>query len=241
MTRGNRRPSPSMIVALMALFVALSGASYAAIKANTVGAKAIKANAVRAAEIKDGVVGTAEVTNSALTGEDIANESLGSPDVNGLGSGDIAEESLTGNDVLNESLDTNDVQGLTRGDFAGGELPPQAFARVQADGTLQPDVDTFTPQSVGLDPTDVVKGEGGAATGTYCFGSLPFERISSAQVTLDNADAAAADRNLIASVAIDRGQDLGDCPPEFNQARVRIVDGNTEAAQDARFFIWFLR
>lgn len=86
----------------------------------------------------------------------------------------------------------------------------------------------------------MVKGEAAAATGTYCFGELG-PRIASAVVSLDNADAAAADRNLIASVAIDRGEDLGDCTPTHNQARVRIVDGNSAAAQDARFFIWFER
>ena len=84
-----------------------------------------------------------------------------------------------------------------------------------------------------------MKGEGGAATGTYCFDIAG--QVASAVVSLDNADAVAADRNLVASVAIDRGQDLGDCPPTHNDARVRIVDGNTETAQDARFYIWFER
>jgi hypothetical protein len=127
-----------------------------------------------------------------------------------------------------------------------GKLPvnivniPGAFARVAADGTLQPNVAYFPAQVKGVDTGDVVKGEGAAATGTYCFGSLGF-RPSSAIVSLDNADAAAADRNLIASVALDRGEDLGDCPATHNQARVRIVDGNTGAAQDGRFFVWFLK
>jgi len=40
-------------------------------------------------------------------------------------------------------------------------------------------------------------------------------------------------------VAIDRGEDLGDCPGTHNDARVRIVDGNTGTAQNARFFVWF--
>ena len=93
------------------------------------------------------------------------------------------------------------------------------------------------PQNRVIVQADVVPGEGGAATGTTCF-NLP-SRPASAMVTLDNADAGAADRNLIASVAIDRGEDLGDCPATHNDARVRIVDGATEAAQNARFFIWF--
>ena len=110
-----------------------------------------------------------------------------------------------------------------------------AFARVAADGTLQPDVAGFPSQNKGT--ILVSKGEGGAATGNYCF-DLDF-RPASGMVSLDNADAAAANRNLVTSVAIDRGEDLGDCPPDRNDARVRIVDGNTETATDARFFIWF--
>ena len=95
----------------------------------------------------------------------------------------------------------------------------------------------FAPQVKGIVQANVVAGEGGAATGTTCF-NLP-SRPASALVSLDNADAGVADRNLIASVAIDRGEDLGDCPATHNDARVRIVDGNTEAAQNARFFVWF--
>ena len=43
-----RRPSPAMVVALLALFIALGGASYAAIKIpdNSVGAAQLKTNAV---------------------------------------------------------------------------------------------------------------------------------------------------------------------------------------------------
>ena len=238
-----------MVVALIALFVALSGASYAALAKNSVGTKQIekngvgaseiKSNAVRTAEIRADAVGTSEVDDASITGIDVEDESLGSPDVDGIGSNDVTDGSLNTADVQDESIVSDDVSGLSNGDLGVGEST-SAFARIQADGTLQPNVDGFTPQVKGVDAEDVVKGEGGAATGTYCFGGLAFQ-LSSAQVTLDNADAAAADRNLVASVAIDRGQDLGDCPATHNQARVRIVDGNTEAAQDARFFIWFMR
>jgi hypothetical protein len=50
------RPSPAMVVAMLALFVALAGTSYAAIKlpANSVGTKQIKANAVVSSKIKNG-------------------------------------------------------------------------------------------------------------------------------------------------------------------------------------------
>lgn len=163
---------------------------------------------------------------------------------NSVGSKQIKRNAVSASKVKNSSLLAED--------FAAGQLPAgaqgvpgadgvaDAFARVQADGTLQPTVAGFPSQVKGVDAGDVVKGEGGAATGNYCFGSLSF-RPASALVSLDNADAAAADRNLVASVTIDRGEDLGDCPATHNHARVRIVDGNTGAARDARFFVWFER
>jgi len=50
------RPSPALVVALLALFIAMAGTGYAATKlpANSVGSKQIKANAVVSSKIKDG-------------------------------------------------------------------------------------------------------------------------------------------------------------------------------------------
>jgi len=51
-----RRPSPALVVSVIALVVALGGTSYAAIKlpANSVGTKQIKKDAVTTAKVKDG-------------------------------------------------------------------------------------------------------------------------------------------------------------------------------------------
>jgi hypothetical protein len=204
-------------MSLIAVFVALGGTSYAAIK--------IPRNAVGAAQIKTGGVGSSEVKNGALRlGDFKASELLRMSDIPGM-KGDKGDKGDPG---------TNGTNGTN-----GADGTADAFARVEANGAmLQPDVPGFPSQIKGIAGANVVKGEGGAATGNYCFGGLEGQ-IASAQVSLDNADAAAADRNLVASVAIDRGQDLGDCPATHNQARVRIVDGNTQTATDARFFIWF--
>jgi hypothetical protein len=63
-----RVPSPSMIVACVALFVALGGTSYAAIKlpANSVGTKQIKKSAVTTAKIKDATVTAADLAAGAV-------------------------------------------------------------------------------------------------------------------------------------------------------------------------------
>ncbi len=202
------RPSPAMIVALIALMVAMGGTGYAATRLprNSVGAKQIKTNAVRAAEVK----------NASLRAEDFA--------AGQLPAGERGEQGIQGPLGENGAAD--------------------AFARVQANGTLQPDVAGFPAQNKGA--ILVSKGEGGAATGTYCF-DLDF-RPASAMVSLDNADAA-ANVDQIVSVAIDRGEDLGDCPANRNDARVRVLDTDLTAGgaeqdpgpADARFFIWFER
>jgi hypothetical protein len=233
-------------ISMIALFVALGGTSVAAvaltknsvgakqIKKNAVGVSEIKKNAVRAAEIRRNAVGASEIRSNAVAGGDIADNGVGGADLsdNSVGAGEVTDDSLTNSDILGSSLDS--------------EVAPDFFARVQADGTPQPNVAGFPPQVKGIVAANIVKGEGGAATGTYCF-DLPA-RPASAVVSLDNADAA-TNVDQIASVAIDRGEDLGDCPATHNDARVRILDTDLTAGgpeqdpgpADARFFIWFER
>ena len=207
------------------LFVALGGTSYAAVKLprNSVGAAQIKKNGVKASEVSSGAVGTSEVKNGSLRLRDFRASDLPTGQQEPQGepgpAGENGADRTPGAPGVNGSVD--------------------AFARVDSNAgrTLEPDDVGQSPQNEGIVQADVAAGEGGAATGTTCF-NLP-SRPATALVALDNADALAADRNLIASVAIDRGEDLGDCPATHNDARVRIVDGATEAAQNARFFIWF--
>ena len=63
-----RPPSPAMIVACVALFVALGGTSYAAIKlpANSVGTKQIKNSAVTSVKVKNGSLTGADIQASTL-------------------------------------------------------------------------------------------------------------------------------------------------------------------------------
>jgi hypothetical protein len=73
------RVSPSMAVAFIALLLALSGASYAAVKlpARSVGARELKPKAVTRAAIKANAVDGSKVAADALTGSDIKEASLG--------------------------------------------------------------------------------------------------------------------------------------------------------------------
>jgi hypothetical protein len=53
---------------VVAVFIALGGGAYAAVKANSVGAKQIKRNAVRSDEVKDGSLLSADLAPGALNG-----------------------------------------------------------------------------------------------------------------------------------------------------------------------------
>ena len=193
MHRLQGRINSAHVLALLALFVALGGTGYAALKLpeNSVGSKQIRNNAVT----------TSKVKNSSL----LAN------------------------------------------DFAAGQLPagPQgtaaAFARVGANGLLD---DGSPPQNENVVQSDVQHEAAGDAThtgpGIYCFGGLPFAPRS-AMVTADSAGAQSS-TNFIASVSVQRGNNLNSCDADHQQARVSMLQVNNTAAPtlaDHGFYIWF--
>jgi hypothetical protein len=77
------RPSPAMVVACVALGIALTGTSVAAVSAlapNSVGTAQIKPNAVTAAKIKNANVTGAKIARNAITGSKVLNRSLTAAD-----------------------------------------------------------------------------------------------------------------------------------------------------------------
>jgi hypothetical protein len=78
-----RRPSPSMVVALIALLVALAGTGYAAVHLprGSVGAKQLKKNAVTKAKIRESAVTQGKIHKDAITGIKIKNHSILGKDI----------------------------------------------------------------------------------------------------------------------------------------------------------------
>jgi hypothetical protein len=79
MTRlGLRRPTPSMVVSVIAMVVALGGTSYAVVQLppRSVGPKQLKRNAVSTKHIKSNAITSAKVRNGSLKGTDIDEASL---------------------------------------------------------------------------------------------------------------------------------------------------------------------
>ena len=69
-----RKPSPAMLVALLALFVALGGSSYAAV--------VLSKNSVRSKHIAKGAVKRSEIARSAVNSAKVADGSLLATDFN---------------------------------------------------------------------------------------------------------------------------------------------------------------
>jgi hypothetical protein len=100
------------VVSVIALFIALGGASYAAFKLpkNSVGRKQLKKNAVTTAKIKNSAVTGTKVKNGSLTGANVADGSLTGAQINASTLGEVPAASRAGNATT--------LDGSPAGDFA---------------------------------------------------------------------------------------------------------------------------
>lgn len=106
------RPTPALIVALLALVVTLGGSAFAASK---IGSGGVKNGSVKSADFKD---------NAGVKGADVTDGSLGSADVRdgSLASADVADESVGGADVNDASLAASRVVA-SLGGSSGAAVP----------------------------------------------------------------------------------------------------------------------
>lgn len=89
-----RRPSPALVISLIALFVALGGTGYAALSLpkNSVGTKQLKKNAVTGSKIKKNAVTSSKVKDHSLTGADVNLGALGTvPSASNAGHANAAD------------------------------------------------------------------------------------------------------------------------------------------------------
>jgi hypothetical protein len=216
-------PKHSTIVAYLALFIALGGTSYAAVKLpkNSVGATQIKSNAVTSGKVKNGSLRKADFKAGDLP--------AGAQGPQGL-KGDKGQDGKNGTDG------TNGADGTAR-----------AFARIDAAGNLIGGAD----QAKGITQAMIQKNAGAPASestgpGVYCIGGLGFTP-KSAVVSIDNTDTwpavpqvSGGALNFTTSVAVFKGEDLGRCDDAHGQARVATVkvDAAPPALTDHGFFIW---
>jgi hypothetical protein len=91
----DRRPSPALIVACLALFISLSGVSYG-VATGFIDSREIKNNEVRSLDIRNNEIRTRDLRNNEVRGIDIRNSTIQSRDiaVNGVQGVDVKEDTL---------------------------------------------------------------------------------------------------------------------------------------------------
>lgn len=117
------------VVASAALFVALGGVSYAAVK--------LPKNSVGGAQIKNNAVTGAKVKNSALTGADVKNKSLTAADFNGSVQGPAGPAGPAGAAGAAGATGAKGATGATGATGAAGSA--LAYVRINTDGTFVAD------------------------------------------------------------------------------------------------------
>ncbi|MDX6608213.1 MAG: hypothetical protein QOF85_138 [Solirubrobacterales bacterium] len=135
MTKKNTfRPSPALVIACVALFVALTGSAIAAgVGKNTVRSPQIVDGTIRTVDIRDNAVAAGKIAPDAVDTTEIAENGVESSDVapDTLTSGDLGAASVTSSEVADQSLTANDLgpdsvgsSELQAGSVRASELGP---------------------------------------------------------------------------------------------------------------------
>jgi hypothetical protein len=106
------RPSPALVIACIALFVALTGSALAV---------GVGKNTVRSPQIVDGTIRTIDLRDNSVAAGKVAPDAIDTTEIaeNGVESSDVAPESLTAADLGAASVTSSEVadQSLTADDL----------------------------------------------------------------------------------------------------------------------------
>lgn len=130
------RPSPALVIALVALFAALSGSAIAAgIAKNSVRSAQIVDGTVRTIDLHDSAVDSTKVADQSLTANDLGPDSVGSEEIaeNAVGSSEVAPDSLNAGDLAPASVRSSEL-----GPIVVRTSNPQAIA-TGANGSVSVD------------------------------------------------------------------------------------------------------
>jgi hypothetical protein len=163
-----RLPSPAMGVALVALLVALSGTTYAAVR---IGTAQIKNNAITSAKIRNGHVRSVDLArNSVVTAKILASAVTGLQIRDaGVGNADLANDAVTGakvrggaignSDLANDAVTASKIRANSVGD---SELAADAVssAKIKDASVAGTDLADATITASKIKDGEVVEGNG---------------------------------------------------------------------------------
>jgi hypothetical protein len=118
---GLSRPSPALIISLIALVVAMGGTSYAAfsLPPGSVGTKQLANGAVSTSKIKKGAITGSKVANNSLTGANINVGTLGNvPSASNAGHASSADSATNASHAINADSATTATSAAALGSVA---------------------------------------------------------------------------------------------------------------------------
>jgi hypothetical protein len=165
------RPSPAMVIALIALFVSLGGTAAALSGSNTVFSD----------DIVDNQVYSADVRNDTLTGGGLA-----APDLRpgSVGTSEVATNSLNGGDINELNLDLSLIQRRVDGTCSAGS----SIRQIAQDGTVSCEDDDDTNSGGTVTQVDSGSGLTGGpitSTGALDVGAGTGISVSANSIDLD--------------------------------------------------------
>jgi hypothetical protein len=205
------RPSPAMAVALIALFVALGGSGYAAVK-------------ISGANLTNRSVAGKKLKKSAVTGNEVKNRSLGAADFK-LGQLPAGPQGATGSTGSAGSPGATGAQGTPGSPGANGSAVAFAYVEAFTGGTI-----TVNPAFAhNLSAANITR----SSAGRYCFHNLPFTPKSI--MVMGEA------HGYFDSVAKGTLSSTAGCAFPPNQAVVQIMRPTTSSGccYDDNFYVWF--
>lgn len=202
-----RRPSASMLVAVVALFVSLGGTSVAAIvitgsnvkngsltgadvKDRSLNGYDVANNSLRGNKIQNGSVGGLDVINESLRGRDVKDGTLGATDVKDLKGSNLKDDTLTGTQINESTLGT-----VPSAASAGGVSPVRFSVRMAPGAAEQKLLDTHGLQLFASCP----------ATGIPVIRAATTVSGANVQAEYTNG---AGDANSVHATKFDTGQSL---------------------------------
>jgi hypothetical protein len=163
----SRRPSPALVISLIALFISLSGVSYG-VATGFIDSREIKNNQVRSTDLRNNDVRTRDLRNNEVRGIDIRNSTVRGTDV-GL-------NSLTGDDINESRL---------------GKVPSAAAADTATTAGSAQNVRAIAPTSLASGGTPVTLATHGPLTiALRCIADMGgFAAIVTVSSSADNSSA----------------------------------------------------
>ena len=209
--RARLRPSPAMLVAVVALFVALGGVGYAA---TTIGSEEIRNNSVQSVDVK----------NDDLQSRDIKDDTVLSRD--------IKDDTVLSRDITDGTVLSRDIDPEALAAYKG----PRAFAHVTDDDTSPGGVHVAAANSKGVVEANVSNPD----SGLYCFEGLAFNP-KIVIVTLDTVQDTIPSEDFIDPDSASATTAPSGACPGSDQASVQLTNALNESnlTIDGNFFVAF--